>query len=133
MQTKSKQNFTECLDAIFKPETIKLDYGIKVYPLTLAHYSLLEKVGSFVITGTQPTNDIEIYKTMYICCHESKEVYENLESIDEKALEFADNLPPYMMAPIVSAITDQIKLMIDLIPTDGEDKKKLNPTAGFQA
>lgn len=112
------------INALF-PEAIECGFGVKVYPLTLAHYALLEKINSYLIGGNSNPDSIEVVKTFYICTHPSKEVMADFDNLESNAFEWAETLPPMMHSIISEAILKQIDIMSKVSPVvDGDDGKK---------
>lgn len=119
----SKSNPKAALNAIF-PEKIKVGNGVEVYPLTLAHYALLEKINSYLVNGDHDPDAVETMETFYICTHEAAEVFRDFSDIGAKAMEWGATLPPYMARLIAPAIKRQIDLMSGAIPDVNDGKKK---------
>jgi hypothetical protein len=119
----SKSNPKAAIAAVF-PEKIAVGNGVEVYPLTLAHYALLEKINSFLVNGDHEPDSIETVETYYICTHDAAEVFGDFSNIGAKAMEWSATLPPYMANLISAGIKRQIDLMSKAIPAL-DDKKKL--------
>lgn len=127
----SKSNPESSLNALF-PEPIDCGFGVSVYPLTLAHYALLEKINSYLVNGDHVPDSIEVIKTLYICTHSAKETMVNFDSLEHDAFEWAEHLPPSANNIIVNAILKQIATMSKVIPVIGDDdKKKLEAETDF--
>ena len=115
------------IDALF-PTPIEIGYGVTVYPLTLAHYALLEKINSYLIDGGHVPDAIEVVKTLYICTHPARETLADFDALADNAFEWAENLPPNATELITVAIRKQIEAMGKVVPITGDsDKKKLIP------
>jgi hypothetical protein len=119
----SKSNPVSGIKALF-PTPIYVDKGVYVYPLSLGHYALLEKINSYLVNGDHLPDSIEVIKTLYICTHSAKEVLNDFDSLEERAFDWAETLPPYINGKIVSAIKEQIDAMMKVIPAIGDDSKK---------
>lgn len=119
----SKSNPESSLNALF-PEVIDCGFGVKVHPLTLAHYALLEKINSYLVNGDHGPDSIEVIKTLYICTHSAKDVMANFENLEADAFEWAEKLPPSVNGLIGKAIIKQIEAMSKVIPVIGDDDKK---------
>lgn len=117
------------IDALF-PEPIDCGFGVSVYPLTLAHYALLEKIGSYLVNADHEADSLEIVKSFYICCHSASDVMTIFPDLDYKAMEWAEKLPPMMRGIITNAIIKQVDLMTKVAPIvdSGNGKKKLRAT-----
>ena len=114
---------TSSINALF-PEPIDCGFGVSVYPLTLAHYALLEKIDSYLVNGTHVPDSLEVVKTLYICTHSAKDVMANFKSLDADAFEWAEHLPPSANNIVAKAIIKQIEAMSKVIPVIGGDDKK---------
>ena len=119
----SKSNPESSINALF-PEPIDCGFGVSVYPLTLAHYALLEKIDSYLVNGTHVPDSLEVVKTLYICTHSARDVMANFKSLDADAFEWAERLPPSANNIIAKAIIKQIEAMSKVIPVIGDDDKK---------
>ena len=125
----SNLNPKASIDALF-PKAIDCGFGVEVQPLTLAHYALLEKVHSYLVSTDHKPDSIEIVKTFYICTHSAKDVMENFDDLDSLAFEWAENLPPCMTQIMTENIFKQIEAMRKVIPVGNESgKKKVAETA----
>ena len=119
----STNNPKTALEAIF-PTSIDILGGVKVYPLTLAHYAVLEKVNSYLVNGDHAPDAIESLVTMYVCCHDAKQSLRNLDGLEDAAADWAQELPPAVVPAIMDAIKKQIDAMANVVPMLGDDKKK---------
>lgn len=119
----SNTNPKASIKALF-PEPITCGMGVEVKPLTLAHYALLEKIGSYLVNGDHTPDSMEVIRTYYICTHSSKDVLESFGNLDELAFQWAESLPPSMNGRIAEAILDQINAMSKVIPVVDDGKKK---------
>lgn len=106
------------------PKGIDCGFGVTVYPLTLAHYALLEKINSYLVNADHVPDSIEVIKTLYICTHSAKETMDDFSNLESLAFEWAENLPPSMNNIIASAIIKQINTMSKVMPVIGDDDKK---------
>ena len=109
------------------PTGIDCGFNVTVYPLTLAHYALLEKINSYLVNADHVPDSIEVIKTLYICTHSAKETMENFDDLDALAFDWAEKLPPRMNNIIASGIIKQINAMSKVMPIveDEHGKKKL--------
>lgn len=123
----SKSNPESSIKALF-PTPIPVGNNVCVYPLTLGHYALLEKINSYLVNGDHLPDSIEAIKTLYICTHSAKEVLRDFDSLDDVAFEWAETLPPYMSNKIMLAVKEQIDAMMKVVPAIGDDKKKVVAT-----
>lgn len=119
----SKSNPEAAIQAIF-PEKIKVGNGVEVYPLTLAHYALLEKINSYLVNGDHDPDSVETIETFYICTHDAAETFADFSDLGAKAMEWGSTLAPYMAGLLGAAIKKQIDLMSAAIPNVDDGKKK---------
>lgn len=112
------------------PKGIDCGFDVTVYPLTLAHYALLEKINSYLVNADHAPDSIEVIKTLYICTHSAKETMDDFSNLESLAFEWAEKLPPSMNNIIASAIIKQINTMSKVMPIveDEHGKKKLVET-----
>ena len=117
------------IDALF-PEPVDCGFGVTVYPLTLAHYALLEKINSYLVNGNHVPDSLEVINTLYICTHSAKDTMVNFNSLEADAFEWAEHLPPSANNIIVNAILKQIATMSKVMPVidEGNGKKKVAET-----
>lgn len=118
------------IDALF-PKPIDVGFGVKVFPLTLAHYALLEKMHSYVVDGNHLPDGDEVLKTYYVCTHPADEVFADFEDLDVLAYDWASRLPPELATRIAEAIKSQIDAMAKVVPALDESKKKLHRGTDF--
>lgn len=128
----ANSNPKSAVNALF-PVPIEVGEGVSVYPLTLAHYALLEKINSYLVNGDHVPDSIEVVRTLYICTHSARETMNKFNSLDDEAFEWAEKLPPYLTTAITGAIKEQIDAMMKVVPVIGDDsKKKVAETAYWQ-
>lgn len=128
----SKLNPTSSLKALF-PLPIDCGFGVKVYPLSLGHYALLEKIDSFLIDGNHIPDELEVIRTFYICTHSAKEIIQNFERLDELSFEWADTIPPSINSNIANAIHKQIEIMTKVVPITDSKKKEVKTVVGMDS
>ena len=113
------------------PQPIQLGGDIVVYPLSLAHYALLEKINSPLLReGTAEESTLDLLPSLYVATHNAKDVFNDFENLLELSLEWAGTLQPSMMQDIKQAITAQIKVMLDVIASPADSKKKARGIMG---
>lgn len=123
-QINNTLNPKSALEALF-PQSIDCGNGVSVRPFSLATYALLEKIGSYIIVPHTPTQE-EILKTLYICTHEAKKIFNEIDRLDELAFAWADTLPPYMLDIVTNAVLKQIETVRNAMPPAKEtDAKKV--------
>ena len=116
-------NPKSALAALF-PQPIDCGNGVSVQPFSLATYALLEKIGSYVIFPHEPTQD-EILKTLYICTHDPKEVFRDIDNLLQNAVDWASEQYPSIVDKVTSAIMRQIEIVRNAMPPTKEiDAKK---------
>lgn len=129
MELNNTVNPKAAIEALF-PQSIDCGEGVEVKPFSLATYALLEKIGSYIIFPHEPTQE-ETLRSFYICTHDAKEVFKDLDKIDELAFDWASTLTPKMVKTITDAIFKQISLVKDAMPPEKEGPEKNPPqTAG---
>ena len=119
----SKSNPESSIKALF-PAPIPVGNDVCVYPLSLGHYALLEKIDSYLVNGDHLPDSIEVIKTMYICTHTAKEVLDDFDNLGERAFDWAESLPPVITKSIMDAIKEQIDAMMKVIPVVDDNGKK---------
>lgn len=116
-------NPKSALAALF-PQPIDCGNGVSVQPFSLATYALLEKIGSYVIFPHEPTQE-EILKTLYICTHDPKEVFRDIDNLLQNAVDWASEQYPSIVDKVTSAIMRQIEIVRNAMPPTKEiDAKK---------
>lgn len=116
-------NPKSALAALF-PQPIDCGNGVSVQPFSLATYALLEKMGSYVIFPHEPTQE-EVLKTLYICTHDPKEIFRDIDNLLPNAIEWASEQYPSMVEKVTSAIMRQIETVRNAMPPTKEiDAKK---------
>lgn len=111
-------------NALF-PKPIECGYGVEVYPLTLAHYALLEKINSYLVNGDHEPDTIEVIQTYYICTHDAKDLINDFDNLKNNSFEWASGLPPSVSLAISNAVKTQIELMMKVLPVTDDGKKKV--------
>lgn len=128
MQLNNTVNPKAAIEALF-PQSIDCGEGVEVKPFSLATYALLEKIGSYIIFPHEPTQE-ETLKSLYICTHDAKDVFKNLDKLSELAFEWASTIKPSMVNTITDAVLKQINLVKNATPPEDDQKKTLQATAG---
>lgn len=111
------------INAILDDETT--DNGIKVYPITLARYALLELVESPFITAGTDMSISKMLPSLYIMTHGKDDLKgitsRNIDVIYEKATEWADEMGMDEIPEIVKQVIDKIQELMKVTPTSGAD------------
>lgn len=117
--------------AAMLPAPIDCGHGVRVLPLSLAHYALLERIGSALVAAERrKASPLELIPSLYIVTRPARETMEAVEDLSERALAWAETLPPTVLPKVKDAVAEQIRLMMDVVPQPEEDKKKAGTTAG---
>jgi len=117
--------------AAMLPAPIDCGHGVRVLPLSLAHYALLERIGSALVAAERrEVSPLELIPSLYIVTRPARETMEAIEDLSALALAWAETVPATILMRARDAVTAQIKLMMDVAPRPEEDKKKAGTTAG---
>ena len=128
MELNNTVNPKAAIEALF-PQPIDCGEGVEVKPFSLATYALLEKIGSYIIFPHDPSQE-ETIRSLYICTHDAKEVFKNLDQLSELAFEWASTIKPSMVNTITDAVLKQIAAVKNATPPEDDQKKTLQATAG---
>ena len=119
------------IDAALSPAKDVED--IKVYPITLARYALLELVKSPFVTASKDFTTIAMIPTIYVCCADTAQLRKynssNIDELKQDAIAFADNIDPKKLGSLVKELDSRIRQLLDVapqIPEDGNVKKTEN-------
>lgn len=122
----------KAIDAALSPAKDVED--IKVYPITLARYALLELVKSPFVTASKDFTTIAMIPTIYVCCADTAQLRKynssNIDELKQDAIAFADNIDPKKLGSLVKELDSRIRQLLDVapqIPEDGNVKKTENP------
>lgn len=127
-QINNTVNPKSALAALF-PQPIDCGNGISVQPFSLATYALLEKIGSYVIFPHEPTQE-EVLKTLYICTHDPKEIFKDLDGLLANAVDWASEQYPAVVEEVTNAIMKQIEIVRNAMPPAKETDAKKAVTDG---
>ena len=121
----------KAIDAALSPAKDVED--IKVYPITLARYALLELVKSPFVTASKDFTTIAMIPTIYVCCADTAELKKynssNIDELKQDAIAFADSIDPKKLGSLVKELDSRIRQLLDVapqIPEDGNVKKTEN-------
>ena len=121
----------KAIDAALSPAKDVED--IKVYPITLARYALLELVKSPFVTASKDFTTIAMIPTIYVCCADTAQLRKynssNIDELKQDAIAFADNIDPKKLGSLVKELDSRIRQLLDVapqIPEDGNVKKTEN-------
>ena len=94
-----------------------------VQPFTLAHYGILEKIGSPLVMPVQgPVTALDLIPSLYVVTHDAAEVLAGDIAADSVA--WAKTLPPTVLLPMEQAARRQIGVFIDVLPESDEKKTR---------
>ena len=106
---------------------------IKVYPITLARYALLELVKSPFVTASKDFTTIAMIPTIYVCCADTAQLRKynssNIDELKQDAIAFADNIDPKKLGTLIKELDSRVRQLLDVapqIPEDGNVKKTEN-------
>ena len=121
----------KALDAALSPAKDVED--IKVYPITLARYALLELVKSPFVTASKDFTTIAMIPTIYVCCADTAQLRKynsnNIDELNQDAIAFADNIDPKKLGTLIKELDSRVRQLLDVapqIPEDGNVKKTEN-------
>lgn len=121
----------KAIDAALSPAKDVED--IKVYPITLARYALLELVKSPFVTASKDFTTIAMIPTIYVCCADTAKLRKynssNIDELKQDAIAFADNIDPKKLGTLIKELDSRVRQLLDVapqIPEDGNVKKTEN-------
>lgn len=121
----------KAIDAALSPAKDVED--IKVYPITLARYALLELVKSPFVTASKDFTTIAMIPTIYVCCADTAQLRKynssNIDELNQDAIAFADNIDPKKLGTLIKELDSRVRQLLDVapqIPEDGNVKKTEN-------
>ena len=114
------------IDTILNTETEICD-GIKVFPVTLARYALLELVESPFVTPDTKFTINNLVPSFYIMCVPIDMLKginsKNLDKLNEQALSWAETLPSKSIDKLIPAIMEELGLIKKVSPNNGDDEQ----------
>ena len=121
----------KAIDAALSPAKDVED--IKVYPITLARYALLELVKSPFVTASKDFTTLAMIPTIYVCCADTAQLRKynsnNIDELKQDAIAFADNIDPKKLGTLIKELDSRVRQLLDVapqIPEDGNVKKTEN-------
>lgn len=121
----------KAIDAALSP--VKDVEDIKVYPITLARYALLELVKSPFVTASKDFTTIAMIPTIYVCCADTAKLRKynssNIDELNQDAIAFADSIDPKKLGTLIKELDSRVRQLLDVapqIPEDGNVKKTEN-------
>ena len=113
------------IDTILNTETEICD-GIKVFPVTLARYALLELVESPFVTPDTKFTINNLVPSFFICCAKIEDLKginsKNLDVLNQRALEWAETLPSKVIDKLIPEIMEALGLIKKVSPNTGDDE-----------
>lgn len=114
------------IDTILNTET-EICEEIKVFPVTLARYALLELVESPFVTPDKKFSISNLLPSFYIMCA-PKEMLKgisskNLDKLTEQALDWAATIPSKAIDKLIPAIMEELGLIKKVSPNAGADEQ----------
>lgn len=98
---------------------------VVVKPMTLGMWAALERIGSPLVTGEEPKDALELIPSLYLLTHDPREVFRG--NVIDLAMQWADTVPPSVLAEIRTACYRQMNAAFDVMPE--EDRKKARSAA----
>ena len=115
------------IDTILNTET-EICEGIKVFPVTLARYALLELVESPFVTPDTKFTINNLVPSFYIMCVPIEMLKginsKNLDVLNQRALEWAETLPNTVIDKLIPEIMEALGLIKKVSPNTGSDDSK---------
>ena len=120
-------------------ETDRVVEQIKIYPITLARYGLLELIDSPFVKTDKTFNLMNIIPSLYIMNQPidvlKKYRLRNIEELYQDAVVWSETLRPEQIEAMIKEIDDKIKTMFQVAPEISSDtnethKGKKVQTAG---
>ena len=114
------------IDTILNTET-EICEDIKVFPVTLARYALLELVESPFVTPDTKFSISNLVPSFYIMCVPIEMLKginsKNLDKLNEQALSWAETLPSKVIDKLIPAIMEELGLIKKVSPNAGDDEQ----------
>ena len=102
------------IDTILNTET-EICEDIKVFPVTLARYALLELIESPFVTPGKKFKINNLVPSFFICCAKSEDLKginsKNLDVLNQRALEWAETLPNTVIDKLIPEIMEALGLI----------------------
>lgn len=121
------ENPKSAIDAILEDDK-ELESGVRIYPITLGRYALLELVKSPLIDKETPFSTSTLIPTFYIMTRDFTELRgfnsRNVEELEMAANEWAENQTIDASSEILNEILAKFALVNRVKPDVAEDTKK---------
>lgn len=121
------ENPKSAIDAILEDDK-ELESGVRIYPITLGRYALLELVKSPLIDKDTPFSTSTLIPTFYIMTRDFTELRgfnsRNIEELEMAANEWAESQTIDASSEILNEILAKFALVNRVKPDVAEDTKK---------
>lgn len=125
------ENPTSAIDAILEDDKEIGNNGLRIYPLTLGRYALLELVKSPLINKETEFSTLTLIPTFYIMTREVSELKgfnsRNIEELEQKSMEWAETQTITDSGKILDELLQKFNLVQRVKPDVEEDTKKKGP------
>jgi hypothetical protein len=122
------ENPTSAIDAILEEDKEIGNNGLRIYPLTLGRYALLELVKSPLINKETEFSTLTLIPTFYIMTREVSELKgfnsRNIEELEQKSMEWAETQTINESGKILDELLQKFNLVQRVKPDVEEDTKK---------
>ena len=114
------------VDAILENE-FEID-GLKIYPITLGRYALLEILKSPFIYSDIQFQVSTMLPSVYVMCNDIKELSkynsDNINELKQKSMIWAEEKDIKNVDKIISAVIKRMKQLNEVSPQSSDDDKK---------
>lgn len=125
------ENPKSAIDAILEEDKEIGNNGLRIYPLTLGRYALLELVKSPLINKETEFSTLTLIPTFYIMTREVSELKgynsRNIEELEQKSMEWAETQTINDSGKILDELLQKFNLVQRVKPDVEEDTKKKGP------
>ena len=126
------------IEAIVDGEKIIGKDDLKVYPISIGRYALLELVESPFVAKDKDFTLYNLVPTFYIMCNPKENLKgytrKNIETLVEKSLEWAEDFDTSIVSKLIDDIAESLGLLKKVQPQAsekaGESKKDSAQTVG---
>ena len=121
------ENPKSAIDAILEDDK-ELKSGLRIFPITLGRYALLELVKSPLIDRDTKFSTLSLIPTFYIMTREVSELRgynsRNIEQLEEDAMEWAESQTISDSGELLDELLQKFNLVQRVRPDVAEDTKK---------
>jgi len=125
----SRANPRKAMAALI-PLPLDCGEGIVVRPMTLGMWAALERIGSTLVTGNEPSDTLELIPSLFLLTHDPRMVLRG--DLLDVAIAWADTVSVGAMARIKDACYRQMNAFFDVLPEVEKKKGSPETTAGSQ-